>query len=120
MNGVANCPLGPKSPACTGGVDKDFTIVPDGAWYTIKPFFMHQVSDIATKLTLAHLKGYNMFHGFPVAPEAPKLISLGKGARSGASPDQSLWKALKLGLTEFGNQYNNFNAGKILLYLEGS
>ena len=68
-NGVPNCPLGPKSPACTGGVDFDFTIVPDGAWYTIKPFFMHKVSDIATKLLLAHLKRYNMFHGFPVAPE---------------------------------------------------
>ena len=57
---------------------------------------MHKVSDIATKITLAHLKRYNMFHGFPVAPEA-----------------------LNLEGHEFGNQFNNFNAGKILLFLEG-
>ena len=28
-------------------------------------------------------------------------------------------EARRLDLTEFGNQFNNFNAGKILLYLQG-
>ncbi len=52
----------------------------------------------ATKLTLNHLLNYN-FHSdwkIPIAPEAYKR-------------DRTL----------FGDQYSNFNAGKILLYLEG-
>ena len=89
--GHPQCP-----PVCTGGVDRDFTIVPDGNYYMIKPFYMHKVSGIANKVCLAHLKRYNMERGFPVAPEARELD-----------------------LSEFGNQYNNFNAGKILLILQG-
>ena len=52
----------------------------------------------ATELTLNHLENYN-YHpewNIPVAPEA-----------------------YKRDLTLFGDQYSNFNAGKILLYLEG-
>jgi len=57
---------------------------------------MYKVSGVANKALLAHLKRYNMEHGMPVAPEARKLD-----------------------LEEFGNQFNNFNAGKLLLYLRG-
>ena len=51
-----------------------------------------------TELTLNHLSHYNYHDGWqiPVAPEA-----------------------YERDLTLFGDQYSNFNAGKILLYLEG-
>ncbi|GMH95247.1 hypothetical protein TrST_g1348 [Triparma strigata] len=96
--GNPRCPLGTasSSPQCTGGVDKDFTIVPDGSYWMLWPLYRHKVSDVANKITLAHLKRYNMENGLPVAPEARRLD-----------------------LKEFGNQFNNFNAGKILLYLQG-
>jgi len=45
---------------------------------------------------LAHLKGYNTRWGIPIAPEA--------------------WSRKAL---PWGDQYSNFNAGKILLILEG-
>ena len=51
---------------------------------------------MANKFSLAHLKGYNMEDGVPVAPE-------------GRNTD----------FTRFGDKYSNFNAGKILLILEG-
>merc|ERR1712072_1480250 len=73
-----------------------FAFVPDGNWYMIRPLYLHQVDGLANKFTLAHLKKYNMEWGIPVAPEA-------------RHSDMSL----------FGDQYNNFNAGKILLILEG-
>ena len=53
---------------------------------------MHKVSAIANKAFLAHLKRYNMENGLPVAPEMRRLS-----------------------LVEAGNQFNNFNAGKIQL-----
>ncbi len=92
------CPLGHgDTPGkCTGGVDKDFTIVPDANFFMIRTLYLHRISDIGNKALLAHLKRYNMEHGLPVAPEARKLD-----------------------LTEFGNQFNNFNAGKIILFLKG-
>lgn len=73
-----------------------FAIVPDGNWYMIRPLYLHNVDGLANKFTLAHLKLYNMEWGIPVAPEARQS-------------DFSM----------FGDQYNNFNAGKILLFLEG-
>ena len=54
------------------------------------------VEDLANKFTLDHLKTYNMEAGVPVAPEGR---------------DKSY--ALS------GDKYSNFNAGKILLILEG-
>ena len=51
---------------------------------------------LANKFTLAHLKTYNMEGGVPVAPE-------------GRDQDYAL----------SGDKYSNFNAGKILLLLEG-
>ena len=60
--------------------------------------FRQGLSKDASELTLNHLANYN-FHEqwqIPVAPEAYRR-------------DETL----------FGDQYSNFNAGKILLYLEG-
>ena len=51
---------------------------------------------LANKFTLAHRKTYNMEGGVPVAPE-------------GRDQDYAL----------SGDKYSNFNAGKILLLLEG-
>ena len=62
----------------------------------IRTLYMHHVSDVGNKALLAHLKRYNMEHGLPVAPEMRRLS-----------------------LVEAGNQFNNFNAGKIQLYLQG-
>ena len=50
----------------------------------------------ANRVALAHLKKYNMHWGIPIAPEA-------------WSKQPAPW----------GDQYSNFNAGKILLILEG-
>ena len=60
--------------------------------------FQQRLGDIAWKLTLNHLENYNFATewGIPVAPEAY--------TRTGE---------------RFGDQYSNFNAGKILLFLEG-
>ena len=79
-------------------VDHSFGYTPDTAYFTLDGMFRQQLGDPAWRLTLNHLENYN-FHSdwnIPVAPEAYR--------RDG-----------KL----FGDQYSNFNAGKILLYLEG-
>lgn len=73
-----------------------FAVVPDSNWYMIRGLYMHNIDRLANKFTLAHLKKYNMEWGIPVAPE-------------GRHKDFSL----------FGDQYSNFNGGKILLLLEG-
>jgi len=92
--GLPQCPLSPK---CTGkGLDKDFSIVPDGNFFTLRPFYRHKISGFATKAFLAHLKRYNMNSGFPVAPEAYDYEN-----------------------NQFGNQFNNFNAGKLQIFMEG-
>ena len=79
-------------------VDHSFGYTPDTAYFTLDGMFRQGLSKDASKLTLNHLANYN-FHGqwqIPVAPEAYRR-------------DETL----------FGDQYSNFNAGKILLYLEG-
>lgn len=71
--------------------------MPDGNWFMLRSLYMHNVDALANKFTLGHLKKYNMAWGeIPVAPEA-------------RDDDFDL----------FGDQYSNFNAGKILLLLEG-
>lgn len=78
-------------------VDHSFGYTPDTAYFTLDGLFQQCVPE-AAKLTLNHLENYN-YHDqwqIPVAPEAYR-------------------RDLKL----FGDQYSNFNAGKILLYLEG-
>jgi len=92
--GLPKCPMGP---GCTGkGLDSHFSIVPDGNYFTIRPFYRHKVSGFANKAFLAHLKRYQMNAGIAVAPEAYDYDN-----------------------NQFGNQFNNFNAGKIQLFLEG-
>lgn len=79
-------------------VDHSFGYTPDTAYFTLDGMFRQGLKKVGSKLTLNHLANYN-FHDewkIPVAPEAYRR-------------DLSL----------FGDQYSNFNAGKILLYLEG-
>ena len=78
--------------------DLAFGYTPDTAYFTLDGIFRQGFPKVASELTLNHLQNYN-YHkdwGVPVAPEA-------------------YTRALDL----FGDQYSNFNAGKILLYLEG-
>lgn len=79
-------------------VDHSFGYTPDTAYFTLDGMFTQGLKKIASELTLNHLANYNYHKDWkvPVAPEAYKR-------------DLSL----------FGDQYSNFNAGKILLYLEG-
>ena len=79
-------------------VDHSFGYTPDTAYFTLDGMFRQGLVAEATELTLNHLSHYN-YHDqwkIPVAPEA-----------------------YERDLTLFGDQYSNFNAGKILLYLEG-
>lgn len=79
-------------------VDHSFGYTPDTAYFTLDGMFRQRLGDPAWRLTLNHLENYNFNSDWniPVAPEAYR--------RDG-----------KL----FGDQYSNFNAGKLLLYLEG-
>lgn len=79
-------------------VDHAFGYTPDTAYFTLSGLFRQQQRSVAARLTLDHLEHYN-YHDewqMPIAPEACR--------RDGRL---------------FGDQYSNFNAGKILLYLEG-
>lgn len=78
--------------------DHAFGYTPDTAYFTLDGMFRQGLVAEATELTLNHLSHYNYHHEWkiPVAPEA-----------------------YERDLTLFGDQYSNFNAGKILLYLEG-
>lgn len=78
-------------------VDHSFGYTPDTAYFTLDGMFV-QGLDVAPELAINHLENYNFREewGIPVAPEA-----------------------YKRNLELFGDQYSNFNAGKILLYLEG-
>ena len=79
-------------------VDQSFGYTPDTAYFTLSGMLRQRLGDAAWRLTLDHLENYN-FHSkwkIPVSPEA-----------------------YKRGGELFGDQYSNFNAGKLLLYLEG-
>jgi hypothetical protein len=78
--------------------DRAFGYTPDTAYFTLSGMFRQRLGDPAWRLTLNHLENYNFSSDWniPVAPEAY--------TRSGR---------------RFGDQYSNFNAGKLLLYLEG-
>ena len=78
--------------------DHAFGYTPDTAYFTLDGMFRQRLKKEATELTLNHLIHYN-YHPqwkIPMAPEA-----------------------YRRDLSVFGDQYSNFNAGKILLYLEG-
>ena len=78
-------------------VDYSFGYTPDTAYFTLDGMFQQQL-DEAAALAINHIGNYNWHDewNIPVAPEAYRR-------------DLSL----------FGDQFSNFNAGKILLYLEG-
>ena len=82
----------------TSPPDHDFGYTPDTAYFTLDGMFRQGFPKIASELTVNHLENYNYHEewGVPVAPEA-----------------------YRRDLTLFGDQYSNFNAGKILLFLEG-
>jgi hypothetical protein len=73
-----------------------FTSTPDTNYYAIRGMYNCHVGRNANICALAHLKRYNEKWGIPIAPEA-------------WSKQPAPW----------GDQYSNFNAGKILLILEG-
>ena len=79
-------------------VDHSFGYTPDTAYFTLDGMFQQGLRKEAAELTLNHIQNYNWSDEWnaPVAPEAYR--------RDGAL---------------FGDQYSNFNAGKILLYIEG-
>ena len=79
-------------------VDHSFGYTPDTAYFTLDGMFRQGLAKHASELTLNHIENYN-YHAqwdLPVAPEAYRR-------------DKTL----------FGDQYSNFNAGKILLFIEG-
>ena len=82
----------------TSKPDQAFGYTPDTAYFTLSGMFRQRLGDPAWKLAVNHLENYNYQADWkiPVAPEAY--------TRSG-----------KL----FGDQYSNFNAGKLLIFLEG-
>ena len=78
----------------------------------IRPLYLHTVDRLANKFTLAHLKGYNMENGVPVAPEGrdSNFTLFGGNNERVYSYNSKPF---------FLDKYSNFNAGKILLILEG-
>lgn len=70
--------------------------LPDTNYYAILGMYHCHVGRHANQIAQAHLKRYNMHWGIPIAPEA--------------------WSKQ---LAPWGDQFSNFNAGKILLILEG-
>jgi len=73
-----------------------FTSTPDTNYYAIIGMYNSRVGRNANVCALAHLKRYNMNWKIPIAPEA-------------WCKEPRPW----------GDQYSNFNAGKILLVLKG-
>jgi hypothetical protein len=92
----AEVPISTRALKDWAGISPDFTITPDTAWWALRGMYLHHVGTNANKITLAHLKGYNMEWGIPVAPES-----------------------LDINFDPWGDQFSNFNAGKLLLILEG-
>ena len=75
----------------------NFAVTPDANWYMLRGLYTHYVDGYANKLTLEHMKRYHFERGVPVAPETRRM-----------------------NFALHGDQYSNFNAGKILLLLEGA
>jgi len=90
------CPGTMKSFPCGNGYWSEFAVTPDTNYFMHKAMWMHDVTKIAIDVTLGHLKLNNMQEGIPIAPESREA-------------DFALW----------GDQYSNFNAGKILSLVEG-
>ena len=74
-------------------VDHSFGYTPDTAYFTLDGMFRQRLGDPAWRLTLNHLENYNFQFGLEHS-----------GCSGSLSP-----RSGKL----FGDQYSNFNAGKI-------
>jgi len=83
-----------------GTPDYNFAVTPDTNWMALRGLFMHNVNDLATNFTVRHLRGYHteQHRGqtVPVSPETRRKD-----------------------MSRHGDQYSNFNAGKIHNILEG-
>ena len=94
------CPGTLESMTCGDQVpDKywsEFAVTPDTNYYMLMGMFRHNVPHIAVPATLGHLKLNNMEWGIPIAPESREA-------------DFVVW----------GDQYSNFNAGKLIPLIEG-
>ena len=94
------CPGTVESMTCGDQVpDKywsEFAVTPDTNYYMLMGMFRHNVPHIAVPATLGHLKLNNMEWGIPIAPESREA-------------DFVVW----------GDQYSNFNAGKLIPLIEG-
>ncbi len=73
-----------------------FVVTPDTNYFAIMGMYLHHVGNNANLCAVGHLKGYNIEWGIPIAPESRDI-----------------------NFKPWGDQYSNFNAGKILLILEG-
>ena len=89
-------PLSTRALKDWSGVSPEFTVTPDTCWWAIRGMYQHHVGTLANQCTLGHLKGYHLEWDIPVAPEARDIH-----------------------FAPWGDQYSNFNAGKLLLILEG-
>ncbi len=92
---------GPIPPTLVAMQDFDHTFpsfasAPDLAYYSIIGMYERNVGSNANLMGLEHLKKYNLKWGIPVAPES-------------YDDEWDIW----------GDQYSNFNAGKILIILNG-
>ena len=92
---------GPVPPTLVAMQDFDHTFpsfasAPDLAYYSIIGMYDRNVGKNANVMGLGHLKKYNLKWGIPVAPES-------------YDSDWEIW----------GDQYSNFNAGKIIIILNG-
>lgn len=79
-------------------VDHSFGYTPDTAYFTLSGMFRQRLGQSSWQLTLNHLENYN-YHPIWKIPVAPEAYT-----RTGEL---------------FGDQFSNFNAGKLLLFLEG-
>lgn len=89
-------PLSTKALKDWDSISHNFTSTPDTNYYALIGMYKSNVGRNANICALAHLKKYNLNWGIPIAPEAWDI-----------KPNP------------WGDQYSNFNAGKILLILEG-
>ena len=92
---------GPIPPTLVAMQDFDHTFpsfasAPDLAYYSLIGMYDRNVGKNANVMGLGHLKKFNLKWGIPVAPES-------------YDSDWEIW----------GDQYSNFNAGKILMFLSG-
>jgi hypothetical protein len=79
-------------------ISTNFAVTADGSYQAITGMFEHQTGLNAVKILLGHLKGYNYSQDLDM-PTAPECLNISMQFNN--------------------NMFSNFNAGKILLILEG-